>query len=81
MGTKPHASFLTSTTSKFLPDRDAQHHEDALLLAAGQCPAAICELNYVLTDTLRSVRRTANPEVLLLPTIWGSTDIHGPGYL
>jgi len=23
-----------------LPDRDAEHHKDAPLLAAGQCPAA-----------------------------------------
>ena len=60
MGTKPHASFLTSITSKLLPDRDAEHHEDALLLAAGQCPAVTCELNYVLPDNLSSVCRTVN---------------------
>jgi hypothetical protein len=55
------ASFLTSTTSKLLPDRDAEHHEDAPLLAARLCPAAKCESNYALPDNLSSVLSAANP--------------------
>ena len=35
-----------------LPNRGAEHHEDAPLLAAGQCPAAKCELNYALPENL-----------------------------
>ena len=55
--------FTLSTLNTWveLPDRDAEHHEDAPLLAAGLCPAAKCELNYVLPNNLSSVHRAANP--------------------
>jgi hypothetical protein len=35
-----------------LHDRGAEHHEDAPLLAAGQCPTAKYELNYALPKNL-----------------------------
>ena len=47
--------------TELLHYRDAEHHKDAPLLAAGLCPTAKCELNYALPDNLSSVLIAANP--------------------